>query len=185
MSNPYAAPSNEKSPRREPGPLPKPHEPGLAGQIRVVAVVMMVQGFFELAFGAILAIMAFVFPAALAAMMAADPQVQQDGGPDPETAARMMMIIYLVMGLGGVIPGILHLAAGFRNLQYRGRTFGIAAMCLGLGTLPIFICLPTALILAVYGMIIYFHPSSVKAFEMGDQGYSAEAIYATFFAGRA
>jgi hypothetical protein len=182
MSNPYAAPSSEKPRRREPGPLPPPQEPGLAGQIRVVAVLMMVQGFFEVAFGAVLSVMAFVFPAALAAMVAADPQAQQEGGPSPEVAARMMMVIYLVMGLAGVVPGIVHLAAGFRNVQYRGRTFGMTALCLGLGTLPIFICLPTALLLAAYGMVVYLQPSSAKAFEMGDQGYSAEAIYATFFA---
>jgi hypothetical protein len=157
----------------------------LAGHIRVVAVLMMVQGFFEVVVGGVITVMAFVFPAGIAAMMAADPQVQAEGGPDPQAAARMMMVIYLVMGLAGVIPGLVHLAAGFRNVQYRGRTLGMAALGLGgLGTTPIVVCLPTAVILGVYGIVVYVQPSSVKAFEMGEQGYSAEAIYATFFAGK-
>ena len=184
MSNPYQSPTHAAPQgRKEPGPLPPPQEPGLAGHIRAVAVLMLLQGFFEVAFGAILTVMAFVFPAGMAAM-AADPQVQAEGGPDPQVAARMIMTIYLVMGLAGMIPGLVHLAAGFRNVQYRGRTFGIAALALGLGTMPIFICLPTAVILGVYGLVVYLQPSSVKAFEMGEQGYSAEAIYATFFAGK-
>jgi hypothetical protein len=185
MNNPYESPTRQAPEgHKEPGPLPPPHDPGLAGHIRVVAVLMMVQGFFELVFGGIITVMAFVFPAGIAAMMAADPEIQTEGGPDPETAAQVMMVVYLIMGLAGVIPGLLHLAAGFRNVQYRGRTLGMAALAVGLGTTPLVICLPTAVILGMYGIVVYLHPSSVKAFEMGDQGYSAEAIYATFFAGK-
>jgi hypothetical protein len=183
--NPYESPIRAApTGRKEPGPLPPPQEPGLAGHIRVVAVLMMVQGFFELSFGAMLTVMAFVFPSMMGAMMAADPEMQQ-GGPDAATAARMMMVIYLVMGLAGVIPGVVHLAAGVRNVAYKGRTLGIVAFCLGLATLPIMICLPTALILGVYGLVVYLNPAATQAFEMGQRGYSPEAIYATFFAGRA
>jgi hypothetical protein len=185
MSNPYESPTRDRPEgRKEPGPLPPPQEPGLAGHIRTIAVLMMIQGFFEVAFGGVLTVMAFVFPAGLAAMMAADPQAQAEGGPDPQSAARMMMVIYLAMGLAGVIPGLLHLVAGLRNVQYRGRNLGVAALSLGLATFPICICLPTALVLGVYGLVVYLQPSSVEAFEMGEQGYSAEAIYATFFAGK-
>ncbi len=185
MSNPYTAPTHHATRSDEPGPLPPPQAPGLAGHIRVVAVLMMVQGFFELGFGGVLTIMAFVFPSAMAAMMAADPQMQQEGAPDPEVAARMMLVIYLVMGLAGVIPGLVHVAVGFRNLFYRGRTLGLVAFCLGLATFPLFLCLPTALLLAGYGFVVYLNPASTKAFALGDEGYSAEAIYLTFFAGRA
>lgn len=184
MSNPYTSPNHFATRSDEPGPLPPPHDPGLAGHIRVVAVLMMVQGFFELAFGGVLAVMAFVFPAAWAAMMAADPQLQQEGAPDPEVAARMMLVLYLVMGLAGVVPGLVHLVAGGRNLFYRGRTLGIVALCMGVATFPLLLCLPTALLLAVYGLVVYLNTSSAKAFAMGEAGYSAEAVYLTFFAGR-
>jgi hypothetical protein len=184
MSNPYESPTRvAPEASKEPGPLPPPQAPGLAGHIRIVAVLMMIQGFFEAAFGGIIIVMAFVFPAGMAAMIAADPQAQASGA-DPQVAARMMMTIYLIMGLGGVLPGLLHLAAGFRNVQYRGRALGIAALSFGLGTIPICICLPTALMLGAYGLVVYLHESSVRVFEMGEQGYSPEAIYATFFAGK-
>ncbi|MBW3600755.1 MAG: hypothetical protein KY475_26255 [Planctomycetes bacterium] len=186
MTNPYESPTAAApTGRKEPGPLPPPQAPGLAGHIRVVAVLMMVQGFFEVAFGALFTIMAFVFPSMMAAMMAADPQMQEEGAPDAATAAWMMLVIYLVMGLAGVIPGVVHLTAGVRNVAYKGRTLGIVALFLGLVSLPIMICLPTALILAVYGSVVYFNTAAISAFRMGQQGYSAEAIYATFFAGRA
>jgi hypothetical protein len=184
MSNPYESPTRgAPEGRKEPGPLPPPQDPGLAGHIRIVAVLMMVQGFFEAAFGGILIVMAFVFPSGMAAMIAADPQAQAEG-TDPQAAARMMMAIYLIMGLAGVLPGLLHLAAGFRNVQYRSRVLGIAALSLGLGTIPILVCLPTAAILGAYGLVVYLHESSVRVFQMGEQGYSPEAIYATFFAGK-
>jgi hypothetical protein len=184
MSNPYESPTGAAPEgRKEPGPLPPPEPPGMAGHIRVAAVLMMIQGFFEVAFGGLLTVMAFVFPAGFAAMIAADPQAPADG-PDPQVAAKMLMSMYLIMGLAGVIPGIAHLIAGFRNVHYRGRTIGLAALGLGLGTLPLFVCLPTALILAIYGLVVYLDPSSTKAFEMGERGYSPEAIYETFFAGK-
>lgn len=186
MSNPYESPLQlAPASHKEPGPLPPPQEPGLAGHIRVVAVLMMVQGFFEVAFGAMMTIMAFVFPRMLGAMVAADAELQAEGGPDPESAASIMMVIYLVMGLAGVIPGLAHLVAGFRNVLYKGRKLGLIALGAGLVTLPMMICFPTALILAIYGMIVYFNPGAFAAFQMGEQGYSGEAIYATFFAGRA
>jgi hypothetical protein len=186
MSNPYESPTMQQLVSgNEPGPLPPPSEPGLAGHIRIVAVLMMVQGFFEVVFGGMLTIMAFVFPTFLAAVMAADPQVQKEGAPDPEAAAQMMMVVYLVMGLAGVVPGLLHIAAGLRNLLYKGRTFGMIALGVGLATVPTFLCLPTAILVGIYGLLVYLNTSSVKAFHMGEEGYSGEAIYATFFAGRA
>ncbi len=184
MSNPYEAPTTSTPRRKEPGPLPPPQAPGLAGHIRIVAVLMIIQGFLELAIGGMLTIMAFVFPSVLAAAIAADPQVQKQGAPNAEEAAWVVMIVYLVMGLGGVIPGLLHVAAGFRNAFYKARTLGLAALSFGLATLPLVVCLPTALILAIYGIVVYLNPASVKAFEMGEDGYSGEAIYVTFFAPR-
>ena len=76
-----------------------------------------------------------------------------------------------MIGVGG-----LNIAAGIKNLKYRSRTLGIAALCLGI--VPVFTCYcaPTAIGILIYGLIIYLNRDVSRAFEMGEQGISPEQI---------
>jgi len=83
---------------------------------------------------------------------------------------------YLLMGGALVAAGGLNIVAGVKNLKYRSRTLGIAALAIGgLGMFTCY-CAPTAIGLLIYGLIIYLNEDVRRAFEMGEQGASPDQI---------
>ncbi len=148
---------------------------GLAGivrQVPILAVLLIVQGGLESLMGLMLG--------ALGPMMFALME-QQGTGPQPPPGMpnmqNIMTITYIVLGLVILACGILKVVAGIRNLRYRGRTLGIIACFSGLGMfLGGCYCLPTAIALMVYGLVVYFNGDVARAFEMADEGYTAEQI---------
>jgi hypothetical protein len=46
------------------------------------------------------------------------------------------------------------------------------------------LCAPTAIAVAVYGLIVYFNDSAIAAFEMGDRGKTRGEIEAAFPPGK-
>src|SRR5205823_5880308 len=66
--------------------------------------------------------------------------------------------------------GLLRIVAGLFNIRYRRRGLGIAALAVGLVTMMTAYCAPTAIGLAVYGLIVYLNEPVVLAFQMGDSG---------------
>ncbi len=59
---------------------------------------------------------------------------------------------------------ILKMIAGIRNRTFRNRRLGLAALGSAILSMATFFCLPTALLLALYGFVIYLHPSVSRAF---------------------
>ncbi|MBC7964884.1 MAG: hypothetical protein H7Z17_03070 [Fuerstia sp.] len=87
-----------------------------------------------------------------------------------------MMATYGGMGLVSFVTGVLGIWAGIRMLSFRGRTFGIVAVSLGLLSLFGCYCLPTAIGLFAYGLIVLLNPSVKRAFEIAEQGYKPNEI---------
>ncbi|MCA9120296.1 MAG: hypothetical protein H6822_33350 [Planctomycetaceae bacterium] len=180
MSNPYEAPLGEIPMETGGGPLPPPQEPGMVGQVRIVSILMMIQGALDLLAGLGLIGMGFFMAFAMQEAFANNPQAQQGNGPPPETVVNMVSWIY--GGLGAVVGsiGMLNLFAGYRNWKYKARTLGIISLVSGLGTIFSCYCAPTSLALCIYGLIVYLNASVASAFRMGEDGYTADEIAMTF-----
>jgi len=177
MENPYQSPEEPCTP---PGGLP-PMEPdrrppGLVGHVRVVAILMLVQGALEVfaAFG--LGVMAIVMPR----MMEADFQHAANAPQLPPNFFWIFTVEFGVMAAAALIAAMLHIAAGLRNYRFRGRVLGIVALAGGLLTFFTCYCLPTAICLSIYGLIVYLNRSVSDAFCMGESGCSSSEILTTF-----
>jgi hypothetical protein len=155
--------------------LPPAQEPGLVGHVRVVAILMMVQGTLEILMGFFWVTMAALFPT-LTSMM----EGQQNQPPPPEEALWFIIVLYGGIGVVHLVVGILHAYAGYHNYSFKRRTLGIVALSSGVGTLFGCYCLPTAVALSVYGLIVYLNGPVGRAFTMGDEGYPGDAILVTF-----
>jgi len=142
-------------------------EVGMAKQIKIVAILMMINGGICLLTGLFYVAIGFAAPNMFDADQIKQMQAQQPGQQhlDPETLKWMMIGIYGGMGSGGIIAGLLQLPAGLRNLRYRGRTFGIVALILGMIAASTCYCAPTSIALCVYGMIVYMNNDAKAAFD--------------------
>ena len=100
-----------------------------------------------IAHGALLMLWALVL-ASFAGFAAIAPPESSQG--DPATGIG----IFLGLALGALVPGVLQVAAGVRMLSLRGRSFGIAALVCGMLAIPSCCCLPTPLVLLVWGLLV-------------------------------
>jgi len=175
-ANPYAAPTASGAARGG------PHGdgttgPGLVRHVMPVAILMIVQGSLELLmtvmFVALTVAVPFMFPEGGVA-----PEL--GAGPPPGVFKSLMMAVYGVMGAGGLIAGVLHVTAGIFGLRFRRRRLGVVALIVGMASVTTIYCAPTAVGLAIYGMITYFNPAVVAAFALGDAGVPAADIRARF-----
>jgi hypothetical protein len=173
MENPYRDYS-EPAASPESSALPAPPRSRLVAQVRVLAILMIAQGVLEILAGVLLGCMGVVFPLIEAAAEQAGQQAPHSGA-----FTSFMLFFYLALGAAHLAAGVLHVVAAARNYRYRGRKLGITALIVGLVTASMMICLPTALALAVYGLIVYVNEAVVRAFDLGEQGESAEAILAS------
>jgi hypothetical protein len=138
---------------------------GLIGHVRIVALLMIVQGVLELGFGALMLASGAMFL----------------GVREPELAhLQGLAVLCLALSVPGIIGGILHLWAGPANWQFRRRKLGIAALGVGLTAMFTVYCAPTGIALAVYGLIVYLNDSVTVAFEMGEHGKSRADIDRAF-----
>ncbi len=185
MSNPYATPSDFSAnyPTGD-KPLPPPQSPGMVNQVRVVSVLMMVQGALDLLTGLGLITLGIFMGFFMHEALREDPNFQsrfQSGtGPSPEVVANMMTWVYGGLGFFLIIIGGLQLYAGFRNWKFRSRTLGIISLLAGLGTVFSCYCAPTSLALCIYGLIVYLNGPVANAFQLGEQGYTGDEVIASF-----
>ncbi|HWB08168.1 MAG TPA: hypothetical protein VG826_02900 [Pirellulales bacterium] len=167
MENPY------QSPHELPGQATSVSGGGMARQIPVVAVLLMVQGGLELAVGGLWGLAGGTF-AVLTTRQA------QQGDPNvplsPQTFGWMMGAVYALMALATFVVAALKLFAGWRNYSFRGRTWGIAALASGVISIVSCYCFPTALALMIYGLIVYLNSEARWAFSMGEQGLTREQV---------
>jgi hypothetical protein len=174
MENPYQSPSASLGPSSEPSPFgPYRRPPGLVHHVRVVAILLIIQGALEIVMGLFLGAMAVFMP------LVVRRQPQANDFP-PGMLLWVLPLVYgglaiLVLAVAG-----LRITAGVRNYQFRGRTLGIVALAGGLLTMLTCYCLPTALALAIYGLVVYLNNQAAEAFRMGEAGRPADEILTVF-----
>lgn len=142
-------------------------------QQRVLSILMIVHGSMSLLAGLLFVGIAIMVPAVMAA--------EGRRGPNGENFDQMKWFgfaLYGSMGLCGLVPGGLQIYSGIQNFRLRGYTLAIVA--LGSGVLQMFTCycIPTALGLLIYGLIIHLHGSTRLAYELAKQGHNFDSILA-------
>ena len=176
--NPFAPPRSTRTMPARGGvtdvTLPGPMAGSLVGHVVPVAILMIIQGALELVMGIVWLSLVVVVPALIADMPGGK------GVPPPATLQTMLTVVYGVMAAGGMIAGPLHVAAGISGLRYRRRKLGMVALIAGLASASTIYCAPTAIGLAIYGMITYCNPTVVAAFALGDAGVPPADIRARF-----
>jgi hypothetical protein len=142
-------------------------------QQRVVAILMIVHGSLSLIMGLVLAAVAAIVPA----MIAADLRRQaQPGGPPAEFMQTFLLSTYGVMAACGILAGLVQIVAGFQNIWLKGYVLGLVGLGSSVVSFGTCYCLPTAIALLIYGLIIYFHETTRLAFQMASQGQTYEEI---------
>ncbi len=141
----------------------------MVGQVTVVAILLIIEGALEL-------LVAFILLIGGPAMML---QLDRQGADTPPAFVGLIVSIFGVLALAAAV---LKIVAGIKNLKYRGRTLGIVAMASGGLTMFTCYCAPTAIVLLIYGLIVYLNADVARAFEQGEQGWSPDQIKASFLA---
>jgi hypothetical protein len=93
---------------------------------------------------------------------------------------RGLGIVLAMLSVPALVAGVLRIVAGVYNLRYRRRGLGMAALGVGLLTLVTGYCAPSAIALAIYGLIVYLNEPVAIAFSMGNSGRSLAEIRAAF-----
>jgi hypothetical protein len=149
----------------------------VVNQVLVVSILMIVQGALELILGSILLLAAFIVPTVIDA---AERRGGVGFGPFPRELTTFLTVVYIVIGLAGLIAAVLHLIAGIQGLRFRGRVFGITALIAGGISMATIYCAPTTIGLMIWGLIVYFNADVRKAFDFAAQGMSPTEIRASF-----
>jgi hypothetical protein len=143
--------------------------------VRTVAKLMIVQGILDSVFGLALGVSAPFIPDLVRNL----PEKQRGDLKGDAEELRMVPKLWPIYGIIHLVIGGLAITAGLKNLQYRGRIFGLLALLAGLGTFPPFcLCFLTSLALLIYGRMVYQSPDVVRAFELGEKGATLEEIKA-------
>jgi len=128
---------------------------GLISHVPIIALLLIAQGVSEILFG----LFGFAFTALVY------------WGPEKELAGmRGLGLLFASISVPCLIIGVLRIVAGAFNYHYRRRALGITALACGLFTLITAYCAPTAIALAIYGLIVYVNEPVIMAFQMGDSG---------------
>lgn len=157
----------------------------MANQIPVVAILMIVQGVLECLLALLLVVAGVLLPQALE--IAGRARQRPGGGwlPDlPPEFIEIAAVLYVGLGAVVLLSGLLRVIAGSRNLNYRGRTFGIVSLAAGVVTSLTIWCAPTSLGLLIYGLIVYLNEESARAFALGAEGKRPEEIKQLLAEGR-
>jgi hypothetical protein len=140
-------------------------------QIKVVAILLMVEGGLESLMGIFLTVMGPVMMTILK-----DAPTTSSGSPPPPA---LFGAIYIVMGVATLHAGIIKVVAGIRNVSFKSRMLGFIGLGSCLLSFASCYCIPTALGVGIYGLIVYINEKSAQAFQMGDSGMPADQIVAT------
>tara|TARA_R110002049_G_scaffold2750_9_gene22376 strand:+ start:47364 stop:48068 length:705 start_codon:yes stop_codon:yes gene_type:complete len=180
VNNPYG--SNASTPSRYAEGeirLPPNQQRGMVGQVPIVGVLMMVQGVLMVLVAVGIALYAVFMPQFFEEMRR-DMAAQGNGTPMPAQMGTWFSIGTGVVALVlGCIAG-LTIVSGFRLLKYRGRTHAIVMLCCGMLSIATCYCFPTALALAVYGLIVLLSGPVTLAFDLSEQGYDPREIQKAF-----
>ena len=173
VENPYAAPVAAGG---SPGYPQRPSGTWVR-QVRILAILMAVQGFLEFLFGLYFVGLGFFFPRFMAMQQAQQNQVPAE---QAEQISSILFLVFLIAGCGITLLGILRIVAGILGFNFRGRGLGIASHFLGLLTVFSFYCVVTALPLCIYGCLVYFNREVSLAFRMRKEGQTPNQILTHF-----
>ncbi len=172
--NPYAA---NATPQAAPAPTASGLLPGMLPQLPVVAVLIMVQGGLEILGG----FFAIFYALAMPTLMTTMPRQGANPPPvPPQTVLDGMFYAGLIYAVVLFALGAARMVAGVKMLRYRSYIFVIATLLSGLMTLFTCYCFPTALVLAIYGMILLLNPSVRAAFDLAQDGRTPQQVRAMF-----
>ena len=182
MDNPYSSPPGSGSPYGDfQQPMQFQPNPGYVNHVRVLGILMVIQGIAAALMGLFFVAYAAFLPFLMTQMAQNDPNFRGEKG---EAIAKTMPIMAAVMGgfaAVGLIPGILQIIAGVKTYRFRGRKFAIAGLVVGLIPSLTCYCGPTAVALTVYGFIVLMNPQVIQAFEMRLRGLEPDQILASFY----
>ena len=147
-----------------------PRRSGKVLQVTTLAILMIVQGALEAIIGFTLLVMG-------PAMLSTKPTMSRSD----QEAVGIVSAVCIILGVLILLTAGLKIVAGIKNLKYRGRALGMAALISSIVSMLTGYCAPTAIALLIYGLIIYLNDDVRRAFEMGEQGVPPEAIKATPF----
>ena len=150
---------------------------GYIQQVPVIASLMIVQGVLLLMFSLLMLAYSFFAPQFFA-FMPPEQQAEFQGQMQQQT-----MILTIVFGVASALTfslAVMHFMAAYYGFTFKYRLFGIITMIMGLGAMATCYCAPTAIGLAVYGMIIYFNPAVSQAFAMAKSGMKRDQILEQF-----
>jgi hypothetical protein len=143
----------------------------VVGQVKIVGILMMVNGLTVAIMGAVYVGLGFFMNAAMPAPPAAA------GGGFP---AELFLIIYGALGSVTFIVGIFNVVAGYRVMTVRNRVLGLVALFSNILALMTGYCAVTAIGMMVYGLIVMFQPDVGRAFEMVARGATPEEAVRRF-----
>jgi len=144
---------------------------GRVRQVRPVAICLIIHGILIALIGA-----GLTFAAIFLANMG--PEMFSDAEVNPSIFQGAITWGYGIVGGGMLLLGLLSIFAGIRNLSFRSRTLGIVALSAGVVTSLGVWCAPTAIGLAIWGLIVYLDPSVERAFELTSKGTKPKEILA-------
>ena len=133
--------------------------------VPIVAVLLIIQGVLEIGFG--------LFGGGFLALVLLAPQ-------DELAGMRGLGIFLMILAVPAALCGAVRIVAGIYNLRFRRRGLGLVALGLGLLTLATGYCAPSAIALAVYGLIVYVNEPVIAAFAMASSGRTPAEIRAAF-----
>jgi hypothetical protein len=130
----------------------------VVGQVKVVGILMMVNGLIITITGGVIA--------AVGPMMMAVAPPAAGGGAGGGLPPELFLVIYGILGGVILLCGVVNVFAGYRVMGLRNRILGIVALFLN--SIPFLItcyCGLTIIPMMIYGLIVLFQPDVGRAFE--------------------
>lgn len=170
MDNPFESPEN-RLPAGEQSQVVYVSPGGMARQVPIVAVLLIVQGGLEGLVGVAYAYFAFIERTRAADALQA--------ARNPRGMTAVFIAASGAMALVALVSALVKVWAGCRNYTYRGRTLGVVALLSGFASCLTLYCAPTSISLAIYGLIVYLNGQSAQAFALRQEGMTVNQIAAT------
>lgn len=159
MDNPYQSPQDIPVPEAAADAEPVLGDSHwVVTHVRVVAWLLLVEGALELLMTAYLGVLVYFGRAGVVPF-------------------DRFVTVYTVMAVACFLAAVLKIVAGLQNLWYRGRLLGFVALGSGALVLLTMLCAPSALIVGVYGLIVYLQSDVRRAFQLGSKGKSVTEIW--------
>jgi len=154
---------------------------GMVAHIPVLATFILCQG----GLCVLLGLGCVVMAAIMGSMMVVAPP-PPGGAPDgmtPESMGVMMFSIYAGVGAVVGLPGLFMVWSGVQLLRFKGRVLAIISMCVGLVSGLLCYCLPTGIVLLIYGIIVLMNEEVRVAFELRAEGNTFRQVMQHFYGG--